>query len=163
MVFWVFFWSYLASCRILVPWPGVEPRARQWKYQVLTAGPSGISMFLSLFEIHIGLPCGPVVKNSPANAEDMGSTPGLGRFYMPRGNKAQKPQLLSLSSTACVLQVLSPRAATTQACTPRTHELRQEKPLQWEACATQLESSPCLPQAEKAHKQQQRPSAAKMK
>ena len=87
-------------------------------------------MFLSLFEIHIGLPCGPLVKNPPANAGDMGSTPGLGRFHMPRGNKAPKPRLLSLSSGACVPQVLSPRAATTEACMPRTHALQQEKPLQ---------------------------------
>ena len=29
---------------------------------------------------------GPVVKNSPANAGDMGSTPGPGRSHMPWGN-----------------------------------------------------------------------------
>ena len=28
-------------------------------------------------------PGGPAVKNPPANAEDMGSISGLGRFYMP--------------------------------------------------------------------------------
>ena len=33
-----------------------------------------------------GLPCGPVVKNLPANAGDMGLTPGLGRSHMPWGN-----------------------------------------------------------------------------
>ena len=27
-----------------------------------------------------------VVKNLPANARDMGSSPGLGRFHMPWGN-----------------------------------------------------------------------------
>ena len=31
-------------------------------------------------------PGGPVVKNSPANARDMGSIPGLGRFHMPNSN-----------------------------------------------------------------------------
>ena len=31
---------------------------------------------------------GPVVKNPPANAADMGSIPGLGRFHMPQGNWA---------------------------------------------------------------------------
>ena len=29
---------------------------------------------------------GPVVKNAPAHAGDMGSIPGLGRFHVPRGN-----------------------------------------------------------------------------
>ena len=27
-------------------------------------------------------PCGPVVKNLPASAGDMGSVPGLGRFHV---------------------------------------------------------------------------------
>ena len=31
-------------------------------------------------------PGGPVVKNPPANAGDMGSSPGRGRSDMPRGN-----------------------------------------------------------------------------
>ena len=31
-------------------------------------------------------PCGTVVKNLPANAGDTGSSPGLGRSHMPRGN-----------------------------------------------------------------------------
>ena len=31
-------------------------------------------------------PGGPVVKNLPANAGDMGSTSDVGRFYRPRGN-----------------------------------------------------------------------------
>ena len=31
-------------------------------------------------------PGGPVVKNSPAKAGDMGSIPGPGRSHMPRGN-----------------------------------------------------------------------------
>ena len=31
-------------------------------------------------------PGGPVVKKLPANAGDMGSIPGLGRFHMLRGN-----------------------------------------------------------------------------
>ena len=29
---------------------------------------------------------GPVVKNPPANAEDTGSVPGLGRFHILQGN-----------------------------------------------------------------------------
>ena len=41
--------------------------------------------------------------------------------------------------------------------------LPQEKPSQWEDHALQLESSPRLPQLEKAHVQQWRPSTAKNK
>ena len=33
-----------------------------------------------------GFPGGTVVKNPPANAEDTGSSPGLGRSHMPRSN-----------------------------------------------------------------------------
>ena len=34
---------------------------------------------------------GPVVKNLPANAGDMGSMPGLGRFHMMWGNYTCMP------------------------------------------------------------------------
>ena len=43
-----------------------------------------------------GFPDGAVVENLPANAGDMGSSPGLGRSHMPRSNWAREPQLLSL-------------------------------------------------------------------
>ena len=33
-----------------------------------------------------GFPGGTVVKNLPANARDMGSSPGPGRSHMPRSN-----------------------------------------------------------------------------
>ena len=33
-----------------------------------------------------GFPGGAMVKNPPANAGDTGSSPGLGRSYMPRNN-----------------------------------------------------------------------------
>ena len=72
------------------------------------------------------LPGGSVVENLPANAEDMGSIPDPGRSHMLQSNWACAPQLLSLCS--------------------RAHALQQEKPLQWEACELQLESSPCSPQ-----------------
>ena len=67
-----------------------------------------------------------MVKNLPANAEDVGSSPDTGRSHMP--------QLLSL------------RAATTESssCAPQ-----QEKPLQGEARAPELESSHHSPQPEK--------------
>ena len=34
----------------------------------------------------LGFPGGAVVENLPANAGDMGSSPGLGRSHMPRSN-----------------------------------------------------------------------------
>ena len=40
-------------------------------------------------------PSGPVDKNLPANAGDMGSIPGLRRCHMPENNSAHAPQLLS--------------------------------------------------------------------
>ena len=33
-----------------------------------------------------GFPGGALVENLPANAEDTGSSPGLGRSHMPRSN-----------------------------------------------------------------------------
>ena len=36
---------------------------------------------------------GPVVRNPPANARNMGSIPGLGRFHMTWGREACKEQL----------------------------------------------------------------------
>ena len=68
-------------------------------------------------------PGGPVVKNPPDNARNMGLIPGPGRSHMLQGNKAHVPQPLKL---------MSPRARAPQ----------QEKPLQWEAQAQQLESIP---------------------
>ena len=40
-------------------------------------------------------PGGPVVKNPPANAGDMGSVSGPERFHMLQSNQAHMPQLLS--------------------------------------------------------------------
>ena len=44
----------------------------------------------------LGFAGGAVVESLPANAEDTGSSPGLGRSHMPRSNEACEPQLLSL-------------------------------------------------------------------
>ena len=75
-------------------------------------------------------PGGTVVKNLPANAGDVGLSPGLGRSHTPRSNKACAPQLLSLRSRACKPQITSLRAATTEARTPRARAPQEEKPLQ---------------------------------
>ena len=47
-----------------------------------------------------------MVKNSPANAGDMGSSPGLGRSHMRQSNSACASQLLSLCSRAHEPQLL---------------------------------------------------------
>ena len=44
----------------------------------------------------LGFPGGAVVGNLPANAGDMGSSPGLGGSHMQRSDWACEPQLLSL-------------------------------------------------------------------
>ena len=77
-----------------------------------------------------GFPGGAVVKNPPAIAGDMGSSPGLGRSYMPQSNKAHVPQLLSLRSRAREPQLLSPCATTTEARTPGARAPQQGRPLQ---------------------------------
>ena len=43
--FFFFFWPCYMVCRILVPWPGIEPRPWQWKRQVLTTGPLEVVNF----------------------------------------------------------------------------------------------------------------------
>ena len=48
-----------------------------------------------------GLPSGPVIKNPPASAGDMGLIPGVGRFHMLWGNWAHGLQLLSPHTRAC--------------------------------------------------------------
>ena len=45
-------------------------------------------------EFSSDFPRGPVDMNEPANAGDMGSIPGPGRFHMLQGNLAHAPQLL---------------------------------------------------------------------
>ena len=87
-------------------------------------------------------PGGAVVKNLPANAGDMGSSPGPGRSHMPRSKWARAPQLLSLCSRAREPQLLSLCATTTEARTPRARALQQKKPPQREARAPQRRVAP---------------------
>ena len=61
----------------------------------------------------LDFPGGPVVKNPPANAGNMGMIPGSGRFHMLEGNN-------------CVLCTTSTEPTRFTACA-----LRQEKPPQW--------------------------------
>ena len=101
----------------------------------------------SVYNKHIrsrrrGFPSGTMVQNPPANAGDTGSSPGPGRSHMPRSNWVRAPQLLSLRSRVCELQLLSPRATTTEARAPRARAPQQEKPPQWEARAPQPRVAP---------------------
>ena len=75
---------------------------------------------------------GPVDKNLPANAADMGLIPGLGRFHMRQGRGAHAPQLLIPHFRDPETQLLNLQAATTEARAPRACAVRQEKPPQWE-------------------------------
>ena len=75
---------------------------------------------------------------------------------------AHVPQLLSLRSRACEPQLLSPWAATTEACAPRVGAPQQREATAMRSLHTTTKSSPCSPQLEKAHVQQQ-PNAAKIK
>ena len=63
-----------------------------------------------------GFPGGAVVENLPANAGDTGSSPGLGRSYMPWSNWAHEPQLLSL----CVWSLCSATREAAIVRGPRT-------------------------------------------
>ena len=83
--------------------------------------------FIPTKEYVWGFPGGAVVENLPANAGDMGSSPGLGRSHMPWNNEGCAPQLLSPCSGAREPQLLSPRATTTEARVPRVRALQQER------------------------------------
>ena len=87
-----------------------------------------------------GFPGGAVVENLPANAGDMGSSPGRGRSHMPRSNWAREPQLLSLR----VWSLCSATREATIVKGPRTA----------------MKSGPRLPQLEKALAQKRRPNTA---
>ena len=88
----------------------------------------------------LGFPGGAVVKNPPANAGDMGSSPGPGRSHMPRSGRAHEPQLLSL-------RVWSLCSATREATIVRGPR-------------TAMKSGPHLPQLEKALAQKRRRNTA---
>ena len=59
-----------------------------------------------------------MVKSPLANAGDTGLIPDPGRFHMPRSYYAHAPRSLSLCSRDQNPQLLSPRAATTEAQVP---------------------------------------------
>ena len=84
-------------------------------------------------------PSGSVVKSLPANEGDMGSIPG------PHAAEQLSP--VYHGYWACVLEHESHNPWThvpqlLMPTCPRACALQQEEPLQWEACAPQIESSP---------------------
>ena len=106
-----------------------------------------------------GFPDGAVVKNPPANAGDMGSSPGPGRSHMLQSNQVPAPQLLSLRSRAHEPQLLSPCTTTTESHMPRACAPQREATAMRSPC-TATKSSLHSPQLEKACAQQRRPNAA---
>ena len=93
-------------------------------------------------------PGGSAVKNPAANAEDVGSIPGLGRSHVAWSNEARVLQLLSRCSRARELQLLHPCAAATEAREPGARVLQQEK--HHSEKSPQLERSPWPLQLERA-------------
>ena len=89
-----------------------------------------------------GFPGGAVAENLPANAGNMGSSPGLGRSRVPRSGWAREPRLLSLR-----LRVWSLCSATGEAAMVRGPR-------------TAMRSGPRLPQLEGALAQKRRPNTA---
>ena len=96
-----------------------------------------------------GFPGGTVVESPPANAGDVGLSPGLGRSHMLRSNWAREPQLLSL-------HVWSLCSATREAAIARGPCTEMKS-----GPRTAMKSGPRLPQLEKALVQKQRPNTAK--
>ena len=87
-------------------------------------------MFFSKTSRYTGdFPGGPVVKNPPANAGDMGLT-----LVQEDSTCQGATKLVSHHYRAHVLQLLKPESS-------RAHGLQQEKPPQWEAQAPQPEKA----------------------
>ena len=87
---------------------------------------------LSTFQLkgpNLGLSGGPVDKNPPANAGDMGSIPGLGGFHMPPG--AQVLQVLKPMHLETVLgdkRTTAVRSLNTAACEESSPASTRESP-----------------------------------
>ena len=80
-------------------------------------------------------PGGPVVKNVPDNAGEVGSILGPGRSHMPWTSSARMAQLLSPSSRAHVIHLLNPLATPSEAhvlrtlfCNKRSHLSEEPSP-----------------------------------
>ena len=109
-------------------------------YEELLPQKLNLNLFNLLKLTTKSFPGGAVVENLPVNAGDTGSSPGLGRSYMPRSNWAREPQLLSL-------RVWSLCSAAREAAIVRGPR-------------TVMKSGPRLPQLEKALAQKRRHNTA---
>ena len=83
-----------------------------------------------------GFPTGPVVKNLPCNAGDIGLNPGPGISHLPQSNSAQ---LLSLHPGVLEPQVLKP-------VDPKLHHERSHGPERKPVCSNK---DPAQPKIEK--------------
>jgi len=88
---------------------------------------SELSAFSWVGSSQTGFPGSPVVKNLPCNARDPNWISGPGRSYLPQGNWAHAPRLLSPNSRARELQLLSPYTATTEAWAPKEPALHNRR------------------------------------
>ena len=83
-----------------------------------------------------------MVKNPPANAGDMGSSPGPGRSHMPQSNEARVPQPLK---PACLEPVLrNKRSRRSEKPTHRNEE--------WPLLAAARESSRAATKTQRSQK-----------
>ena len=112
-------------------------------YEELLPQKLNLNLFNLLKLTTKSFPGGAVVENLPVNAGDTGSSPGLGRSYMPRSNWAREPQLLSL-------RVWSLCSAAREAAIVRGPR-------------TVMKSGPRLPQLEKALARTEDPTQPKNK
>ena len=97
-------------------------------------------------EIYEGFPGGAVVENPPANAEDTGSSPGLGGSRIPHA-----------------AEQLGPWATTTEPARLEPVLCNKKKAAIVRGPRTAMKSGPHLPKLEKALTQKQRPNTAKNK
>ena len=64
---------------------GSEAGRAVWVYKLNVPALCPVLLLLKIYPYR-GFPGDAVVENLPANAGDMGSSPGLGRYHMPRSN-----------------------------------------------------------------------------
>ena len=100
--------------------------------------------------------------NPSAKVGDMGSIPGRRRSHMSGSNQVCAPQLLSLCSRVRGLQLLSPRAATTEACVPQSLRSTAGETTAVRSRWPQPDNSPCLPQLESCPRSNKDPAQPKI-
>ena len=91
-----------------VPLASLSEHSPHWVWRKLRY--LGRAFYVSL-ECRMGLPCGPVVKNLPSSAEDMGSIPGRGMKAPYAAGHLSMLQLLSPHALEPMGHKLSPCTA----------------------------------------------------